>query len=583
MSAKRYLLCVDDEKSVLSSLKQELKASLGADYHYEIAESGEEALSIADELRAAGHELPVVISDQLMPGMKGDQFLIKLHETQPKTRKILLTGQASAVAVGNALNHADLFRFLSKPWQAEDIVMTVQQAIKLFYLDQALESQNRTLRQINDFAQLVTSNLRLEAWSEAVLRELAASLGVTKAVLMVDLPGGAEAKKFIAALEATAGKLSFSLPTPDRLPDLLPVGVNTQVRMSRDSLVVANAQKGEWSNAPYIKANGTKSLFCAPVVKKDHLLGALYLEHTAKADYFTTERQALLAALVGQSALALDNVLLYNSLEERVKAGVEGISDDHETMRESIAYASRIQGSLLPTTQQLTQAFPKHFLIYQPKHVLSGDFYWVAVREGVRVAVVADCTGHGVPGALMSVLGLNLLNTLVLDRNELRPEVLLSQLHKEIVSIMPQSDDGQQHSVQEGMDIAIAVAHPDGKLHFAGARRPGVLFHDDELVEIKADRHSVGDSSHRTNTKLAFEIQVFDYTPGDALYLFSDGYCDQFGAGGKKFSYSRLKELLAQSQKLDLKKQGQTLTNRLAIWQKDTPQTDDICVLGIQL
>ncbi|MFB2916931.1 response regulator [Aerosakkonema funiforme] len=149
------IICVDDEPFVLQCLKEQLKRFLGDTYLIEIAETGEEALEIVEQLQAEGIEIPLVIADQIMPGMKGDELLIKLHKKYPKTLKILLTGQASADAVGNAVNYANLYRYIAKPWDKTDLCLTVKEAIRSYFQDKQLEEQNQTLQKINyELAQL---------------------------------------------------------------------------------------------------------------------------------------------------------------------------------------------------------------------------------------------------------------------------------------------------------------------------------------------------------------------------------------------------------------------------------------------
>lgn len=145
----KIILCVDDEKVVLDSLQRELSFSLDTLYRVELAESGLEALELLEELTRDGYEVPLVISDHLMPGMLGDEFLIKLHSWLPDTRKVMLTGQADSAAVGNAVNRANLYRFISKPWDATDMALTVQSALRSYETDKTLAQQNEELRRLN--------------------------------------------------------------------------------------------------------------------------------------------------------------------------------------------------------------------------------------------------------------------------------------------------------------------------------------------------------------------------------------------------------------------------------------------------
>jgi two-component system sensor histidine kinase/response regulator len=146
---KPVILCVDDEKIILTSLKEQLKRRFGEDYSIETVESGEEALEIIDELQTDAIDLPVVIADQIMPGMKGDELLKQIHGMLPRTLKIMLTGQANADAVGSAVNYANLYRYIAKPWEQTDLTLTVTEALRSYFQDKQLEEQNVLLQQLN--------------------------------------------------------------------------------------------------------------------------------------------------------------------------------------------------------------------------------------------------------------------------------------------------------------------------------------------------------------------------------------------------------------------------------------------------
>ena len=147
--SKPVIVCVDDEIMVLISLRDQLAYHLGSNYNIELAESAEEALEIFEELRQEEIEVPLIISDQIMPGMKGDELLIQIHAQYPKTLKILLTGQASAEAVGNAVNAANLYRYIAKPWDKADLCLTVTEALRSYAQDKQLAEQNEALKTIN--------------------------------------------------------------------------------------------------------------------------------------------------------------------------------------------------------------------------------------------------------------------------------------------------------------------------------------------------------------------------------------------------------------------------------------------------
>ena len=160
--SKPVILCVDDEKIVLDSLKSQLKKSFGSDFEIEIAESGEEALEIIEEFIEDEIDLPVIISDQIMPGMKGDELLIEVNTLLPDTLKILLTGQASADAVGNAVNQAKLYRYIAKPWEHSDLALTVKEAVRSFFQNKQLELQNIQLEKLVEELRELNENLEVK-------------------------------------------------------------------------------------------------------------------------------------------------------------------------------------------------------------------------------------------------------------------------------------------------------------------------------------------------------------------------------------------------------------------------------------
>ena len=172
--SKPVILCVDDEKMILVSLKEQLKRHFGEDYSIETVESGEEALEVLEELNTEQIELPIVIADQIMPGMKGDALLIHLHQRLPRTLKILLTGQANADAVGNAVNYAKLYRYIAKPWEEADLKLTVAEALRSYFQDKQLEEQNHILQQLNRELE------RFNATLEQQVRERTAELEAQK-------------------------------------------------------------------------------------------------------------------------------------------------------------------------------------------------------------------------------------------------------------------------------------------------------------------------------------------------------------------------------------------------------------------
>lgn len=262
----------------------------------------------------------------------------------------------------------------------------------------------------------------------------------------------------------------------------------------------------------------------------------------------------------------------------------EIIQKKNEDITASIAYAQRIQESLLETETYLRTFFPSSFIYYKPKDIVSGDFYWVhSLREdGSMVALAAaDCTGHGVPGALVSVLGITALRDISSRNPGMKAGKLLEELNIRIIETLQKKGNGI--GAKDGMDISLAVIDRNERLiSFSGAYRPLLHFRKGNLTEYPGDKQPIG-GDHFVKER-TFTEQEIRYDRGDWIYMFSDGYIDQFGGEmNKKFMKKRFKELLGQLYTLDCDSQCQKLKKEMKEWMEGNEQVDDITILGIQL
>ena len=244
----------------------------------------------------------------------------------------------------------------------------------------------------------------------------------------------------------------------------------------------------------------------------------------------------------------------------------------------SIEYAKRIQQAVLPGKRTLERTLPEHFILFKPRDIVSGDFYWVEKKEELIVVVAADCTGHGVPGAFMSLLGLTFLNEIVNHEGILKASEILNQLRKNIIRSMSHKDETEQ--AKDGMDIALVVIDQQlDMLEFAGAYNPMLLVRNGELFEYKGDKNPVGQhvvEKPFTNHKIHLE-------QGDMIYLYSDGYHDQFGGEkGGKYKARPFKNFLARISGEPVKNQAVMLEKELTDWMGKEAQVDDILVTGIR-
>lgn len=264
---------------------------------------------------------------------------------------------------------------------------------------------------------------------------------------------------------------------------------------------------------------------------------------------------------------------------DRVQAQKAIIEENHKALTSSIRYSQRIQEAMMPSSELIAECMSDSFIFFRPKDIVSGDFYWCR-KEGEKVFVAAvDCTGHGVPGALMSMLGSALLNKIVVDEGEDDPARILGRLRAEVIEALKQNKDSGSH---DGMDMALCVLDErDRTMKFAGAFNPMFLVRKGELLETKADRMPIGmyDQKH----KAGFTAHQVELRSGDMIYLFSDGYADQFGGPkDRKFGKRRFKELLVSISNESMTAQRKKLAAALHAWQGGTDSVDDVLVIGFR-
>lgn len=266
-----------------------------------------------------------------------------------------------------------------------------------------------------------------------------------------------------------------------------------------------------------------------------------------------------------------------STIAENLRSANEDISHKNEAIMGSIRYASRIQRAILPANERLERLFPSHFLFYRPRDVVSGDFYWVE-KVGHRIVLaIADCTGHGVPGALMSMLGSEGLTRIVIQEGETRPAAILERLNTLVVDALRQETTQNR----DGMDIALCTLDErENTLCFAGANNPLLLVQDGKAKRIKGDRQAIGG---KQRDQMSFTEHCFSLEQPATFYLFSDGFQDQFGGEeNTKFMSKRFREFLFEGHELPFEAQHARLDQALQQWMNaaNTRQTDDIIVFG---
>jgi len=267
-------------------------------------------------------------------------------------------------------------------------------------------------------------------------------------------------------------------------------------------------------------------------------------------------------------------------LEEKVRERTAELAAQKQEITASIEYARRIQMAMLPMEVLFRESFSDYFIYFKPRDIVSGDFYWIGEDDRSIFFTVADCTGHGVPGAFMSTMGISTLNEIIANNRNLQADTVLNLLRDKTMRALHQT--GKIGEAADGMDVAFCVLNKNRKmLQFAGAFNPMVIFQGGEIREIRADRMPIG--IHYGGEK-PFTNHVITVNRGDTLYIFSDGYVDQFGGpDGVKFKMANFRNLLKEIYYRPMIEQRNILENEFEKWKGSGPQVDDITIIGIRI
>ncbi len=277
------------------------------------------------------------------------------------------------------------------------------------------------------------------------------------------------------------------------------------------------------------------------------------------------------------------STLLYNRFKLTKKQNLiieeqkNQVQEKNKEITDSITYAKRIQAAILPPERLLKKHLPRSFIYYQPKDIVAGDFYWMEAIENWTIFAAADCTGHGVPGAMVSVVCHNALNRSVKEFGLKDPGQILDKTRAIIIEEFEKSDE----EVKDGMDISLCALHNDrSTMKWAGANNPLWIVRNGELIEMKADKQPIGKYAALN----PFTTHTISLEENDTIYIFTDGYQDQFGGDkGKKFKASQLKQLLITITNKPIEQQKQILAHNFMEWKNNHEQVDDVCIIGVKI
>jgi len=270
--------------------------------------------------------------------------------------------------------------------------------------------------------------------------------------------------------------------------------------------------------------------------------------------------------------------------KEKINKLKQEVELKHQEVIDSVNYAKRIQEAILPPLSEIAAGFSDCFVLFKPRDIVSGDFYWHYRREHITVIAVCDCTGHGVPGAFMSMIGNTLLNQIVIEKSIFHAGEILTSLDEAIRLALKQDD--QESSSRDGMDVALCVIDTGrNEVRFAGANRPLYIFGeslDEGFMEIKPSKFPIGGQAVHGAKK--FDEVLITNRPDFAYYLFSDGYADQFGGAlGKKFMLKNMRNLLSEIQLKPMAAQREHMDRAFEAWRGNQEQIDDVLMIGVKI
>ena len=282
-----------------------------------------------------------------------------------------------------------------------------------------------------------------------------------------------------------------------------------------------------------------------------------------------------LAVVIGFSVFLNNRIRVTRKQKKIIEEQKHEVEEKNKEILDSIRYAKRIQDAILPSMDAMQKALKNGFVLYKPKDVVAGDFYWMEKVDSKIYFAAADCTGPGVPGAMVSVVCSNALSKALLEENAVSTGDLLDKTRDIVISKLAKSGE----EVKDGMDISLCMVDFEKmELQWSGANNPLWIIREKNLVEYKADKQPVG-----VHTAMkAFTSHQVNLVPGDKLYLMTDGFQDQFGGeNGKKFKAAQLKEIILHAQNESMDQQKLMLENTFENWRKGIEQVDDVCIIGV--
>jgi len=567
-------------------VESQLEETLGDGGEWVFQENLPTALRYLEGLPLTGRHAEVVIGEW----PEAQAYLAKAHQLFPRALLVALIPPETPftppnfpiLPVGLSAEGLDktLMAYLGQEWQRR----------------QQQEGQNRLLLELHRVSLSLIGEMRLDKLIFKVLRIALENSYAEEATLLLPDPERPEELRLVCQVRADMYEAPPLQNVPAQTVEGLFWPLIQHSIQAKENIILADVQADSfWGRHPDLLRLPLRMVIALPLIYQGRLIGLLYLKHTSQPISLLPSEIEFLKLFTAPAAIALQNAQLYNHMETLVQKRTEEVFHQKEALEKqaqllqqqnedimaSLRYAQRVQRAIFPPWNEIFQFFPDSFLFYQPREIVGGDFYWFAHRLSKVIVAAGDCTGHGIPGAFMTIIANTLLKQIVELEGVFKPSEILYLLNLRMRAAL-HHEDAQYQRFQEGMEIGlIQVDIKRHRLLFAGARRPLFWVHAGKGQEISGDRITIG--SPWEGEAPEFTLHTLEVSPGDMVYLFSDGYSDQLSPDNKRYQHRRLLELLESIAPHPAHQQRLLIEAELARWMGTTRQTDDILIIGLRI
>lgn len=521
------------------------------------------------------------------------EHLCKLYWETQNIRKFHET-MTIAFEAYNTWGAKSILDKLKKEYRLKpDMVPSSAQVEKSSQFSSTVSSHDLDINSVLKFSRAITEEVNLDQLVKKVLKIMVENTASTSAYLIIRQ---GEIPYIYASFENNQMESMQKINLREfQESSRYPVGIIHYVMRTKDAMIIDDAKTSEYfSTDNYVVKNKTKSILCQPLLMQKETIGVLYLDSQMSEKLYNERKVQMLQLLSTQIAISINNSMNFEELESTVNERTEELLQQRDLtalknkeIGESIQYARTIQEAILPDSNRFNEYFTNHYILSKPKDIVSGDFYWMVEEGDEIIFAVADCTGHGVPAAMLSVVCNNALNRSVRELKHFEPAKILDAA-SEIISktFSDKRASNQIKKIQDGMDVSICSFNRRTKtLKYSGAHNPLLILTKNEqdqfeLTEIKGDKQPVGPY---------FKIQPFNQhertmSPGEIIVLSTDGYHDQFGGpNSKKMKAKAFKKYLVELAQESFDDHKFRLDAHFSAWMGGELQLDDVTVLGIQV